>query len=49
MVWLINKNGTEVFDKLKSKWFFCIWFSTYDFSTLYATLPYSLIKKNVYI
>ena len=38
------KNSCEVLNKLKSRGFRAFNLSTYDFSTLYTTLPYNLIK-----
>ena len=43
--WSIKKSG-EFLNKLKSKGFLASGLSTYDFSTLYTTLPHNLIKKN---
>ena len=42
MFWSI-KNSGEVLSKLKSKGFRATCLSTYDFSTLYTTLPHLLI------
>ena len=39
-----SKNSCEVLNKLKSRGFRASSFSTYDFSTLYTTLPNNLIK-----
>ena len=38
------KNSNEVLNKLKSRSFRASSLSTYDFSTLYTTLPHNLIK-----
>ena len=38
------KNSGEILDKLKSRDFNATSLSTYDFSTLYYTLPHRLIK-----
>ena len=46
LFWSI-KNSGEVLNKLKSKGFRATSLSTYDFSTLYTTLPNNLIKKNL--
>ena len=46
MFWSI-KTYTEVLDKLKSRGFRASSLSTYDFSTLYTTLPHDLIKKKL--
>ena len=46
MFWSI-KNSGEVLNKLKSRGFRAISLSTYDFSTLYTTLPHNLIKKKL--
>ena len=40
----IKKSG-EVLSKLKSRDFSATTLSTYDFSTLYTTLPHNLIKE----
>ena len=37
----------EILNKLKSKGFIASSVSTYDFSTLYTTLPHNLIKENL--
>ena len=42
---LVNKNSGEVLSKLKCRGFRATSLSTYDFSTLYTTLPHNLIKK----
>ena len=39
------KNSNDVLNKLKSKNFQASKLSTYDFSTLYTTLPHHLINK----
>ena len=44
MFWSI-KNSGEVLSKLKSRGFHATSLSTYDFSTLYTTLPHDLIKE----
>ena len=41
------KNSTEVLNKFKSKGFMASKLSTYDFSTLYTTLPHHLIKDKL--
>ena len=41
------KNSGEILDKLKSKGFLASSVSTYDFSTLYTTLPHNLIKETL--
>ena len=46
LFWSI-KNSTEVLDKLKSRGFCASSLSTYDFCTLYTTLPRNLIKKKL--
>ena len=38
------KNSYEVINKLKSRGFHAASLSTYNFSTLYATLPHNRIK-----
>ena len=45
-VWSI-KNSGEILNKLKSRGFLASGLSTYDFSTLYTTLPHNLIKENL--
>ena len=45
-VWSI-KNSNDVLSKFKSKKFQASKLSTYDFSTLYATLPHHLIKDKL--
>ena len=44
--WVI-KNSGEVLNKLKSRGFRATSLSTYDFSTLYTTLPHNLIKEKL--
>ena len=46
MFWSI-KNSGEVLNKLKSRGFRVTSLSTYDFSTLYTTLPHNLIKEKL--
>ena len=46
MFWSI-KNAGEVLSKLKSRGFYATSLSTYDFSTLYTTLPHNLIKEQL--
>ena len=46
MFWSI-KNSGEVLSKLKSRGYHATSFSTYDFSTLYTTLPHNLIKDKL--
>ena len=46
MFWPI-KNSGEVLNKLKSRGFRATSLSTYDFSTLYTTLPHNLIKEKL--
>ena len=41
------KNSCEVLNKLKSRGFRATSLSTYDFSTLYITLPHNLIKEKL--
>ena len=43
LFWSI-KNSCEILDKLKARDFNATSLSTYDFSTLYTTLPHNLIK-----
>ena len=46
LFWSI-KNSSEVHNKLKSRGFRATSLSTYDFSTLYTTLPHNLIKEKL--
>ena len=46
LFWSI-KNSDEIFNKLKSRGFLASSLSTYDFSTLYATLPHNLIEEKL--
>ena len=46
MFWSI-KNSGEVLSKLKDRGFQATSLSTYDFSTLYTTLPHNLIKEKL--
>ena len=46
MFWSIKHSG-EVFGKLKDRGFQATSLSTYDFSTLYTTLPNNLIKEKL--
>ena len=46
LFWSI-KNSDEVLNKLKSRGFRATSLSTYDFSTLYTTLPHNLIKEKL--
>ena len=46
LFWSI-KNSCEVLNKLKSRGFRSSSLSTYDFSTLYTTLPHNLIKDKL--
>ena len=39
------KNSGEILNKLKFRGFLAAGLSTYDFSTLYTTLPHNLIKE----
>ena len=42
-----NKNSGEILDKLKAREFNATSLSTYDFSTLYTTLPHNLVKDKL--
>ena len=42
-----KKNSTEILNKLKTKDFQASTISTYDFSTLYTTLPHNLIRNQL--
>ena len=44
--WFI-KNSGEILDKLKSRGFQASGLSTYEFSTLYTTLPHTLITEKL--
>ena len=44
--WSIKISG-EILNKLKSRGFLAASLSTYDFSTLYTTLPHYLIKEKL--
>ena len=44
LFWSIENSG-EILNKLKSRGFLASGLSTYDFSTLYTTLPHNLIKE----
>ena len=44
-IFLSIKNSSEILNKLKSKGVLASSLSTYDFSTLYTTLHYNLIKE----
>ena len=46
LFWSI-KNSCEVLDKLKSRGFRASSLFTYDFYTLYTTLPHNLIKDKI--
>ena len=46
LFWSI-KNSGEVLNKLKSRGFRATSLSTYDFSTLYTSLPHNLIKEKL--
>ena len=46
LFWSI-KNSGEILDKLKVRDFNATSLSTYDFSTLYTTLPHNLIKDKL--
>ena len=41
------KNSGRILDKLKARDFNATTLSTYDFSTLYTTLPHNLIKDTL--
>ena len=46
LFWSI-KNSGEILNKLKSRGFLASGLSTYDFPTLYTTLPHNLIKEKL--
>ena len=41
------KNSDEILHKLKSRGFLASGLFTYDFSTLYTTLPHTIIKEKL--
>ena len=47
MFWPIKKKSCEVLSKLKNIGYHATSLSTYDFSTLYTTLPHNLIKEKL--
>ena len=46
-LFLVYKNSTEILNTLKTKGFQASTIYTYDFSTLYTTLPHNLIRNQV--
>ena len=46
LFWSI-KNSGEILNKLKSRGFLASGLSSYDFSTLYTTLPHNLIREKL--
>ena len=46
LFWPIQKSG-EILDKLRARYFNATSLSTYNFSTLYTTLPHNLIKDKL--
>ena len=44
---MVYKNLTEILNKFKTKGFQASNISTYDFSTLYTTLPHNLIRNQL--
>ena len=44
---LVKKHAGEVFSKFKCRGFHATSLSTYDFSTLYTTLPHNLDKEKL--
>ena len=46
LFWSI-KNSGEILNKLKSRGFLASGLSTYDFSTVYTTLPHNLTKEKL--
>ena len=46
LFWSIKKSG-EILNKLQSRGFLASGLSTYNFSTLYTTLPHNLIKEKL--
>ena len=46
---MVYKKTGEIIDKLKARDFNATGLSTYDFSTLYSTLPHNLIKDKLLI
>ena len=47
LFWSIKKKSGEILDKCKARDFNATSLSTYDFSTLYTTLPHNLIKDKL--
>ena len=47
LFWSIKNSGEIFLDKLKARDFNATSLSTYDFSTLYTTLPHNLIKDKL--
>ena len=45
--WGLLKISGKILNKLKSRGFLASGLSTYDFSTLYTTLPHNLIKEKL--
>ena len=46
-LFLVYKNSTEILNRLKTKGFQASIIATYDFSTLYTTLPHNLIRNQL--
>ena len=46
-IFLVYYNSCEILDILKSRGFLASGLSTYDFSTLYTTLPHNLLKEKL--
>ena len=44
---MVYKNSPEILNRLKTKGFQASAISTYDFSTLYTTLPHTLIRNQL--
>ena len=44
---MVYKSSTEILNKLKTKGFQASAISTYDFFTLYTTLPHNLIRNQL--
>ena len=44
---MVYKSSTEILNELKTKGFQASTISTYDFSTLYTTLPHNLIRNQL--
>ena len=46
MIGMVKNYSGKILNKLNTKGFLASNLSTYDFSTLYTSLPHNLIKEN---